>query len=266
MIFFKDKGWIRRFPSIPGKAACFSTALSILFLFCCSRKETEKPRLELPGYKAKLLLKETFQEDLSKWKILGPGTAEILPGGILQATVPPGQDGMSLWLSKPVKGSFLLEFDIGFKDTLSVHSLLLCAGGRKGEDLLSFANPDSTGKIEYFTRGPVANYQIRYHAYDSTGAALKRSRIYKNPGRMLLSHADEDPCLENRNYFIEVMKIANRIQVRVDGNLIHDVRDKGGFGPILIQGMIGFWISGASQPVSMRLRHVRLFELSMHSP
>jgi hypothetical protein len=262
---FANQIFFRRFPLFAGRAAWFSLALSALFFSACSRKDSEQPRLDLPGYKAELLLKETFETGLSQWKVLGPGTAEILPGGILQATVPPGRDGMGLWLARPVKGSYLLEYEIEFEDTLSVHSLLLCAGGRKGEDLLSFADPDSVGKIEYFTQGPVSNYQIQYHAFDSTGTPMERSRIFKNPGRMLLSHAGTDPCAENRNHAIVIVKIANRIQMSVDGNLIHDVRDKGGFGPILMQGTIGFWVPCASEPVSIRLKHVRLFKLSIDS-
>ena len=70
------------------------------------------------------------------------------------------------------------------------------------------------------------------------------TKVRKNPGHMLLSRVVPDPCRENRPYLIEILKLGNRILFHVDGILIHDVRDKGGFGSAYDEGKIGFWVHG----------------------
>ena len=60
---------------------------------------------------------------------------------------------------------------------------------------------------------------------------------------------------------MNVIKLGNRIQYYVDGELVHDIRDKGGFGPVYDQGKFGFILQGNPRRFSINFDKVRVYKL-----
>lgn len=231
----------------------------ILSFFGCAKQEV-KPRMALPGYRSELLFQENFDEDLDQWSFEGKGEVAITEDGRLLVAVDTESEGVAVWTSQDFSGDFHLEYEVEIPETPGINLAILCARGTHGEDILSEL-PPRTGKLSEYTRGQIRNYHISYHCYTPDGQHVPGSRVRKNPGYLLLSSAKHDPCRENRPYFIDVVKIDNRIQFFVDGNLIHDVRDKGGFGPTYMNGKIGFWIHGSGTIFTTIFDKIRVFKL-----
>ena len=45
----------------------------LFFLLNCSNKETVQPRMQVPGYKAELIVQDTFDQASDQWIIEGEG-------------------------------------------------------------------------------------------------------------------------------------------------------------------------------------------------
>jgi hypothetical protein len=235
---------------------------SILIVNSCTKKTYEVPWIDYSGYKAGIIFNDGFEEGLKNWYVEGDGKIDITETGQLCITNTSDSNGVMIWSRDDFSGNFLLEYEIEFLNAPGINILFLCAEELNGEDILKDLPPRS-GYIDEYTIGQIRNYQLAYHCYDRDGNHYDRSRIRKNPGKMLLSHVGYDPCREDRKYYIDVVKISNRIQFYVDGNqkLVHDVRDKGGFGPVYINGKIGFWIEGEKDIFSVLIDNIRIFKL-----
>lgn len=99
------------------------------------------------------------------------------------------------------------------------------------------------------------------HCYTPNGQHNPGSKIKKYPGPYLLAKSPGDPCEENRGYLVDVVKTGSRIQLFVDNQKVHDLRDRGGFGQSYKEGYIGFLFQGASH-AAMLVDNVRLFKLN----
>ena len=228
----------------------------------CSKKQKEFPWIHYPGYRTELLFCERFEGETGKWFIEGNGDVSINSEGRLLISLHPESEGIMLWINEDFSSDFQLEYEVEFLNSVGTHIIFICAKGIQGEDIIQEL-PPRKGNYEEYIDGQMGNYQICFHSYDQEGNHYNRSRIRKNPGNLLLSHVDSDPCKENRKYYIDVIKISNRIQFYVDGenNLIHDVRDKGGFGAIYMNGKIGFWLQGMGGSFKVQLDNFRIFKL-----
>ena len=238
----------------------FSCLLNVL-MFNCRDKIKIEPKLIYPGYNTKLLFYDDFNGDLQNWHIEGNGQVTITPEGKLLIEEESGSEGVAIWIRDDFSDNILIEYEVHLPQTPGINIAYICARGAKGEDIIKKL-PARDGSHNRYTRSGINNYSISYHSYTPEGEHIPGSKIRKNPGQLLLSRVDTDPCLVNRLYLVHIIKISNRILFFVDGELIHDVRDKGGFGPTYREGKVGLWSHGSAGRFSMLLDNFRVFSLS----
>jgi hypothetical protein len=234
------------------------TAMLLLASGCGRR---EKPVIQNPDFKAEMGFKEDFSGDLRKWYVEGQGIAEIAPDSTLHLELGPQSNYLMVWSTFDVEGNFQLEYRIRFPDSCGSHVALFCAQGAAGQDITQMT-PPAADAIETFFKDSIACYQVSFHNYDSFNLPQSNSRVRKNPGNLLLSSEGSDPCSDNRDYLIDLFKIDNRIQVHVDGLPVHDLRDRGGFGPTYRTGKIGFMIRGRPGTFGVFVDDIRVFNLT----
>ena len=234
-------------------------ALAILWVIGCGKPPAELPKFAYPDYRADLSFKESFSNGLGGWIVEGDADT-LAADGTLSVSSRAAGSGCFLWTKREFDGDFQLEFTADFKDTAGTFGVLLCArptGTKRWKDL-----PPRSGRYEEYASGQILNYWIGFHQAAQNGIPLNRAVLRKNPGAWLLAQTEPDPCAENRSYLIDVIRLSNRILFYTDGRMALDVRDKGGFSPILAGGRIGFWILGIKNPFRVELRNFQVFKLA----
>jgi len=238
----------------------FVSAIAALLFSFCGEKEKVSPRLVHPGFRTKLLFEDHFNSDLDSWSSEGTGEATTTEDGWLCLSVYPNSDGMAIWLKQNLDNNFQIEYSIEISESSGLNIAMICAHGLNGEDILSDLSR-RLGKQDAYTNGQIRSYDFSYHCISPSGIPLQESLLRKNPGGLLFSRADNDPCFHERIYFINITKLGNRIMVFVDDNLVHDIRDKGGFSPPYSKGKLGFWIGSTRNTSIISIDHIRIFEL-----
>lgn len=235
-------------------------ACGILFFTQCQKPESIFPDYKYQGYKTKLLLHDTFETDSDNWYIEGDGCVFVNNRNQLEFDSPLNQNGITLWSVDNFSGNFQIEYELNIAPESALNLVFICAKGLMEEDIIT-AQEKRTGFIEEYTKGKIQGYQIAYHSYSESGRYYSKSTVRKIPGQLLLAQQEEDPCNEARTYSINIIKISNRVILVVDGKIIHDVRDKGGFGNIHKEGKIGFWFQGSSSSYTATLDNIKCFKL-----
>lgn len=231
----------------------------VFLLSGCGKPEIQ-PRYADPAYKTKLLLEDRFENGLSNWFTTGAGKAEITADSSLEMAAVSDTIGIALWTRESLPENFQLEYDIFFGDTAGSHTLYFCAEPVAGESFEA-GNPPSPERFNDFIRNRINSYQILVHCFDRTGKFQSGTKLRKNPSNLLLSGSPADPCRDNRKYLMDVIKVGSRIQFFVDGTPVHDIRDRGGFGPVYKEGRIGFMVQGKAQSFSVLIDNVRIYKL-----
>ena len=153
-------------------------------------------------------------------------------------------DGIVLWLRQDVPADMQLQFDLSFSNNRGIGVFFIAAKGTNGKDILT-DHPVRDGKYNLYTKGIINSYGISLHRYFPDGRNNPGSNIRKNSGFHLANHAESDPVLDaNQTYRIKIEKIAGRLRLWVDGNLVHDWIDDGTHGTALADGKIGFRLRG----------------------
>jgi hypothetical protein len=231
-------------------------------VFRCA-KQKEKPVTVNPAYTAKLIFKEDFSRDLRNWYVGGRGKTDItrnIDHNVLRMQLDAESTDLVLWSMRDFSDNFQIEYKIIYPDSCGSHIIIFCARGAGDEDLTQMPPPPPQ-EFRKILEDSLAGYQISCHTYDETCRHLPNSRVRKNPGNLLLESVGTDPCQDNGVYVIDVLKIDNRIQYYVDGVLIHDLQDRGGFGPVYMSGKVGFYIQGRAGSFNVILDNIRIFKL-----
>jgi hypothetical protein len=227
----------------------------------CSRKIENPPKVSIPGFKPSLFFSDEFETKNSKWQAEGVGNTSI-EDGMLKVMVPPMSEGFVLWLDENIEKNFQVEYTLHLSDSSGTHGIYLCAEGESGENFLTNL-AERTGKKEDYAQPGLRNYLILVHNVNREGVSMGWSRIRKNPHYYLLAHSDTDPCTVRRKYYMDLFKTGNRIQLYVDGVLIHDVKDKGGFGqPVYRNGIIGFRFDSLNKTADTRIDDLKIYQLN----
>lgn len=235
---------------------------SLILMTACSRQTGEPPWINIPGYHAELAYHEEFANDISEWHFEGDGEAKLTENSQLELLAYQGGNGLVFWSPFHLSGSFQLEYEVNISDSGGTNAIFFCAQNQNGEDIFK-STPVRTGLLQDYIYGSMQNYMITYNTVDLNGEPKNQSRMRKNPQYLLLAHTDSDPCLAGNHHFIDVVKMSNRIQFYVNGSLIHDVRDKGGFdAPVYMEGRFGFRIEPVNKDASVLINRVRLYQLT----
>lgn len=219
---------------------CVISGFSLIF--CCNKNHIE-PRFHYAGYSTQCVFSDAFEEGSKHWVVEGQGRVEAAENQRMALVSDSSDLGLVLWTAREFKGDFQIEYTVDFAETSGVHLIFLCASGANGEDIIEDL-PPRHGELSEYANGQIQNYYIACHAYSAEGTHVDRSTIRKNPGKLLLSQVPGDPCPDARRYLIDIIKIGGRILFYVDGLLIQDVMDKGGFGPVYDHGRLGLWFQG----------------------
>ena len=231
-----------------------------MFLFCDSNNNIQ-PRMQIPGFDTKLIFQDNFDNNLlENWKKEGIGKIEITPDGKAILGLGEESKGLAFWALKEIDVDFQLEFNLRIPNHNGLFIIIICAQGINGGDVINDL-PERNGEIQEYSKGDIRSYHISSHCFTEQGEQIPGSKLRKNPGHLLLSKNDVDPCTSNRTYYIDVVKTGNRIRYYVDDMLIHDFRDRGGFGPIYSEGKIGFWIGGKPEDFKVILDDIHVFKL-----
>jgi hypothetical protein len=232
--------------------------ISIIAIKC--GKPQIKPIYADPAYKTKLLLEDRFDRGMDNWMMTGMGKAETTADSVLELAAVSDTVGAAVWSKASFPENFQLEYEIFIRDTAGTHTVYFCTE-QADQGAFQPDNLPSPALFNDFIKNRINSYQILVHCYDRTGKFLAGTKLRKNPGNLLLSGSPMDPCRDNRKYLMDVMKVGSRIQLFVDGALVHDVRDRGGFGPVYAQGKIGFMVQGKAGAFRVLIDNVRVFEL-----
>jgi hypothetical protein len=225
----------------------------------CGKPDIQ-PRYADPAYKAKLLLEDRFDKGMGNWIATGMGVAEITADSSLQLATVSDTIGVALWTKESFPENFQLEYDIFIQDTAGSHTVYFCTEPAEGETFRA-ENPPSPALFNDFIRNRITSYQVLVHCFDRTGKFMSGTKLRKNPSALLLSGSPADPCRDNRKYLMDVIKVGNRIQFFVDGTPVHDIRDRGGFGPVYSEGRVGFMVQGKADAFRVLIDDVRVFKL-----
>jgi len=225
----------------------------------CQRAPRVQPETEIPGYAAELVFEDNFDKDLSHWTIEGPGQAIITEDQRLQLLEDSLGQGMALWSKSIYDGSFMLECEIDFPSSDGTMALFICSVPTDGSNWADAAADRSGALADYIET--INSYQVDVHCYTPEGVHDAGSKLRKNQGHYMLGRSTTDPCKANRFYLINFAKTGNRLQFFVDNEKIHDLRDRGGFSPVLKEGHIGLWIHGAPGFTAF-IDNIRVFKLN----
>jgi hypothetical protein len=177
------------------------------------------------------------------WFLEGKGTAEIQEGQ-LALREDPESKGLVLWLRKDVPDSMSLEFDVSFSNNRGIGVFFLAAQGLDGEDILT-EQPARTGAYGEYTKGNMNCYGASVHRFFPDGRQNDGCNLRRNAGFHIVHHSEYDPVtVAGRMYHVAIRKTGARIQMWVDGQLLHDWTDDGTHGPALRGGKIGFRVRG----------------------
>jgi hypothetical protein len=236
--------------------------LSVLFLLTgCSKPEGESAWFTISGYRTTLIYNDQFKQGISDWHLEGDGKAVLTEKNEIELLAYSGGNGLVLWAPIELSGSFQLEYEVDIRDSCGTNTVIFCAQDSNGEDILN-TSQTRTGELSDYVTGSIRNYMITYNTLDNEGNKKNQSRLRKNPQYMMLSNSDNDPCIEGRHYLIDIVKMSNRIQFFVNGKLIHDIRDKGGFdAPVYMEGRLGFRIEPFDKDASILIYRVKLYQL-----
>jgi hypothetical protein len=230
-----------------------------IFISGCGKPEVQ-PRYLDPAYKTRLVFEDRFDRGIDSWTVMGKADAHITADSSLGLAVVSDTVGAAVWSKASFPENFQLEYEIFIRDTAGSHTVYFCvetAGGGK----FPSDNPPSEDLFNDFIRNRITSYQILVHCYDRNGKALSGTKLRKNPDNLLLSGSPSDPCRDNRKYLLDVIKVGNRIQFFVDGSPVHDIRDRGGFGPVYTEGRIGFMVQGKAEAFGVLIDNVLVFKL-----
>jgi hypothetical protein len=230
-----------------------------IFFFGCGKPEIQPEYLD-PAYRTKLLLEDRFERGLDNWIVMGKAAVNITADSSLGLNAVSDTVGAAVWTKASFPENFQLEYDIFIRDTAGSHTVYFCVEPAGGETFRA-DNPPSEDLFNDFIRNRITSYQILVHCFDRNGKALSGTKLRKNPGNLLLSGSPSDPCRDNRKYLLDVIKVGSRIQFFVDGSPVHDIRDRGGFGPVYIEGRIGFMVQGKADAFRVLIDNVRVFKL-----
>ena len=174
----------------------------------------------------------TRQSDLEGWRtqtdpsVLDRTTVEITPEGLLFAT--PDEIGVApratLWGPRTFEGDQCLDVEFRLESPEGLALVVLCASGMAREDFLADHELQMTGSM-----GPILSGTRNYHwefmrRVNVIRTDVETQAVYKNPWRHL--YYGMIPKLEqNRWYRLRLVKIGNRLQGSLDGNIVFDVED-----------------------------------------
>ena len=215
----------------------FSTYLniSVLSIICltwilisCTKIPEIPPRFAYPGYEAKIAFHDDFSLGMENWIREGNGSATITDGRMLLES-DLESEGLMAWIDRELPEDFQIEYEVQIPETAGINTVVLCAQGPDGQSIFKLPEP-RMGRLHDYSESEIRSYHVSFHCYGTDGIHDPGSKIRKNPGHMLLSRVQPDPCMENRRYLIDILKIGNRILLYVDEGLVHDIRDRGGFG------------------------------------
>jgi hypothetical protein len=230
-----------------------------IFTLACGKPEIQPKYLD-PGYKTGLLLEDRFDRGMENWIVTGNAAASITADSSLSLAAVSDTVGSAVWTKESFPENFQLEYDIFIQDTAGSHTVYFCVEPAEGEKFEE-KNPPPAELLNDFIRNRITSYQIFVHCFDRNGKALSGTKLRKNPSNLLLSGSPLDPCRDNRKYLLDVIKVGNRIQFFVDGSPVHDIRDRGGFGPVYTEGRIGFMVQGKAGAFGVLIDNVRVFRL-----
>lgn len=187
----------------------------------------------------------TVQKELSSdvWFLEGTGQATI-EDGTLQLSESPDGVGAVLWLKQDWPEAFHLALDVAFNNNKGIGVIFFAAKGSDGSDALMPETP-RTGAYDEYIRGVLDSYSLSFHRYWPDGRNNPGSNLRRNSGFHLIHQCLPDPCLQaGQTYHIEIIKLGASIKVLVNGEVTHEGRDNGDWGPPLQGGKIGFRIRG----------------------
>ena len=226
----------------------------------CQKSSSVQPFMKYYGYNAEHIT--GFHEAGASSGFIAEGDVEtvMISDSSMQVTLPAASRGGILWLKGKHEGDVQLEYEITFPDSSGLHVLYFFAQ-RLDESQVESDTSIQKHSYQYNAR-TLSGYQVAVHTYDTDFQHHSHCRMRKNPGQLLLSNANQDPCQFSQPYLIDFIRTGNRMQFFVDEERIHDVRDKAVFRPVIEEGHIGLWFEGINIAYSVVLRKVNLFKLS----
>lgn len=171
---------------------------------------------EIPYKKGKLIYKDNFEKNLSKWVIESPAEQNPTIGTSNGKLVIEVTGGATAWFNKKLSGNYLIEFNRkvvmsgGERDRLSDLNMFWAASDPKSADLFT-----RTGVLEEYD-----SVRMYYVGMGGNSNSTTRFRKYEGDGerRLLGEYLDEKHMLKpNKEYLVQIVVYNGTTELYIDG-------------------------------------------------
>jgi hypothetical protein len=239
----------------------WAPVIAVAAMLAACGKTGPRPNLLIPGYASTLVFQDGFGQGLANWSVDGEASVSTTRDSTLVLSPVSDTTSAVVWARTELPDLFQIEYKVYIPDTAGTHDVYFCASRTDGVAIGEGGGLPSAG-FDDILKTSLASYRVSCHCYDRFGRPVSGARLRKTPGNLLLAGAPTDPCRENRGYLIDIAVVGNRIQSFVDGVPVHDVRDRGGFGPVYQKGRLGLAVSGKPNAFRCMFKTVRVFKLT----
>ena len=182
--------------------------------------------------------------DLSDWLLEGDGQASLRADKVLRlSTIDTGLEWpktppcCTLWYKHRLPEDYRIEYDFSLVDGKGASIVFIDAQGVVDEDVFSWSR--SGGWEGYADLGLMRMYTMSFGRIDSPGCNMRK--LWAPTGdeitSPIVSANPVDLCTEvGKLYRHRIEKTSNHVVMTIDGEVAHEYRDDGTFGPSLHGG------------------------------
>ncbi|MCK9478887.1 MAG: S-layer homology domain-containing protein [Firmicutes bacterium] len=162
-----------------------------------------------------LVYEDNFETNKNNFKLEGMGGYDV-KDGVLHFSDPvlPGS-GTTLWVDEEFSGNLYISYNckaVNVDDAKNLN-LFFYATTLDGKDVLSEEHSGFYGEYHKTVNSYILTFTYGH------------SRVRKDPGFIILSEDMNKTTSFETEYFIECIKIDNHLQIKIDGEVIHDIVD-----------------------------------------
>ncbi|NND05511.1 MAG: DUF1961 family protein [Saprospiraceae bacterium] len=216
--------------------------LCCLFVLFGVRGSDAQGELDLP--KGKLIYQNDFStcEDLTDWKMEGPGQIACADNW-MHISAPNEEEHHVFWCPEEFPSDFAAQWQLQNMETdAGLLIIFFAAKGRNGESIFHPSIAPRDGVFNKYTKSDIDCYHISYYAHTPNYQNRPYAHLRKNAGFHKVSVGDAPlPARSTKVHTATLIKQGAHIRMFVDNRKLIDWTDDGQrYGPVLGAGKIGF--------------------------
>lgn len=204
------------------------------------RGDDNMPELEgiLEGKTLELIYEDDFSADKGNLVLEGYGSYEVKDGALYFSDPVQQISGSTVWIDKEFSGDLYVSYNckaINIDGAKNLN-LFFLAKTLNNQDVLSEEHSGSYPDYHKTVNSYILTFTGDYSSADGSKMESGWSRFRKDPGFVMLNDVQSAKSELDKEYFFEIFKVGTKIQVKINGELIHDIEDP----DVYEGGKIGF--------------------------